>query len=95
MKHSKKEKKRLVFISFAIVGVIVFLVSSVYSDWKQIMANNSKIVALTKEYEALLDKEKSLKSEVTKLKDPEYVARYAKERFLYTSDDEVIIRTQD
>lgn len=95
MKHSKKEKKRLVFISFAIVSVIVFFVSSVYSDWKQIMANNSKIVALTEEYEALLDKEKSLKSEVTKLKDPEYVARYAKERFLYTSDDEVIIRTQD
>ncbi len=95
MKHSKKEKKRLVFISFAIVSVIVFFVSGVYSDWKQIMANNSKIVALTEEYEALLDKEKSLKSEVTKLKDPEYVARYAKERFLYTSDDEVIIRTQD
>lgn len=95
MKHSKKEKKRLVFISFAIVSVIVFFVSSVYSDWKQIMANNSKIVALTEEYEALLDKEKSLKSEVTKLKDPEYVARYAKERFFYTSDDEVIIRTQD
>ncbi len=95
MKHSKKEKKRLVFISFAIMAVIVLLVTTVYSDWKQIMINNSKIVALTEEYQNLLDKEKSLKSEVTKLKDPEYVARYAKEKFLYTSDNEVILRTDN
>lgn len=95
MKHSKKEKKRLVFISFAIMAVIVLLVTTVYSDWKQIMKNNSKIVALTEEYQSLLDKEKSLKSEVTKLKDPEYVARYAKEKFLYTSDNEVILRTDN
>lgn len=95
MKHSKKEKKRLVFISFAIMAVIVLLVTAVYSDWKQIMINNSKIVALTEEYQNLLDKEKSLKSEVTKLKDPEYVARYAKEKFLYTSDNEVILRTDN
>lgn len=95
MKHSKKEKKRLVFISFAIMAVIVLLVTTVYSDLKQIMINNSKIVALTEEYQNLLDKEKSLKSEVTKLKDPEYVARYAKEKFLYTSDNEVILRTDN
>lgn len=95
MKHSKKEKKRLVFISFAIMAIIVLLVTTVYSDWKQIMINNSKIVALTEEYQNLLDKEKSLKSEVTKLKDPEYVARYAKEKFLYTSDNEVILRTDN
>ena len=95
MKHSKKEKKRLVFISFAIMAVIVLLVTTVYSDWKQIMINNSKIVALTEEYQNLLDKEKCLKSEVTKLKDPEYVARYAKEKFLYTSDNEVILRTDN
>ena len=95
MKHSKKEKKRLVFISFAIIGIIVLLVVTVYSDWKTIMVNNSKINALTEKYQGLLDEEKSLQSEVTKLKDPAYVARYAKEKFLYTSENEVILRTED
>ena len=37
-------------------------------------------------------KKKSLTSEVTKMNDPEYLARYAKEKFLYSKDDEVIIR---
>ncbi len=95
MKHSKKEKKRLVFISFTIIGIIVLLVVTVYSDWKTIMINNSKINTLTEKYQGLLDEEKSLQSEVTKLKDPAYVARYAKEKFLYTSENEVILRTED
>lgn len=94
MKHqtSKKEKKRLVFITFAIVGLVSYLVTSVYSDWKQIIANNNKIVSLNKEYTDLMDNEKSLQSEVAKLKDPDYVARYAKEKYLYSSDGETIIR---
>ena len=95
MKHSKKEKKRLIFISFAIVGIIILLVTSVYSDWQTIMDNNSKISGLTEKYQGLLDEEKSLQSEVTKLKDPDYVARYAKEKFLYTAENEVILRTDD
>ena len=95
MKHSRKEKKRLVFITFAILGVIALLITTVYSDWKQIMKNNSKIIALNEEYEYLLDEEKSLESEVTKLKDPDYVARYAKEKYLYTSEGEVILRSAD
>jgi cell division protein DivIC len=95
MKHSKKEKKRLIIISFAIVGVLGLLVSSVYSDWQQIMKNNAKITALSNNYDDLLDKEKGLKSEVTKLKDPNYVARYAKEKYLYSSSGETIIRMDD
>ena len=95
MKHSRKEKKRLIFITFSIIGVIIFLVATVYSDWQQIMKNNSKILMLTEQYKSLLDEEKALQSEVTKLKDPNYVARYAKEKYLYTSEGEIIIRSSD
>lgn len=95
MKRSKKEKKRLLIISLSIIAVIILLITTVYTDWKQIMKNNSKIASLTVHYQELLDEEKKLQSEVTKLKDPDYVARYAKEKFLYTSDDEIIIRSKD
>ena len=40
----------------------------------------------------LKEEEEVLKSEVKKLKDPVYVAKYAREKFLYSGDDEYIIR---
>ena len=95
MKKTKKEKKRLVFISFCIIGLLVTLVSSVFKDWQEIMDNNSQIKSLSVEYENLLSEEEKLESDVTKLQDSEYVARYAKEKFLYSEDGDMIIRMDD
>ncbi len=92
MKASKKERKRLIFISAVIIVLIVTLVTSCYNDWKTILSNNSKVIALENQYMDLIDNEKSLTSEVTKLSDPEYVARYAKEKYMYSEDGEIIIR---
>ena len=38
-----------------------------------------------------MDKEDELSDEVNKLQDPEYVAKYAREKYLYTKDGEIII----
>ena len=92
MKHHKTEKKRLVFISFCIIGLLVTLVSSVFKDWQEIMDNNSQIKALNAEYENLLSEEEKLESDVTKLQDSEYVMRYAKEKFMYSEDGDTILR---
>ena len=46
-------------------------------------------------YEELLEEQDSLKSEVVKLQDPEYVARYAREKYLYTKDGETILKIVD
>ena len=92
MKKTKKEKKRLVFISFCIIGLLVTLVSSVFKDWQEIMDNNSQVKSLSVEYENLLSEEEKLESDVTKLQDSEYVARYAKEKFMYSGDGDIIIR---
>ena len=92
MKKTKKEKKRLVFISFCIIGLLVTLVSSVFKVWQEIMDNNSQIKALSAEYEKLLNEEEKLESDVTKLQDSEYVMRYAKEKFMYSEDGDTILR---
>lgn len=89
---TRKEKKRLVFISFTIVGLLISLVASVYSDFITIMHNKKEVATLTSEYESLLDDNKKLSSEVAKMQDPNYVVRYAKEKFLYSSEGETIIR---
>ena len=35
--------------------------------------------------------DETLEGKVVKLQDPEYVAKYAREKYLYTSDGELII----
>ena len=41
------------------------------------------------------DKEDEFNKTVAKLQDPDYVARYAREKYLYSKDGEIIIRIPD
>ena len=68
------------------------LVHSVASDWGEILENNKEIKRLNSEYNNLLEEEEKLSSDVTKLQDEDYVARYAKEKFLYSQDGDVILK---
>lgn len=95
MKKTKKEKKRLFIISSLIVILMVMLVQSVAKDWTKIMDNNKQIKQLTEEYNELLAEEEKLESDVTKLQDSDYIARYAKEKFLYSEYGDTIIRMDD
>lgn len=65
-------------------------------------SNVSKIIEIKNEKKALNDKIASLKEEqeklnldLKKLEDPEYVARYAREKYMYSKDGEIIIRLPD
>ena len=91
-RRTRKERKRLFLISLTIILLLVSFAASIYNNFMQILNNKREIMLLTKEYEDLLDTEKILASEVTKMQDPNYVARYAKEKYLYSEKDEVIIR---
>lgn len=91
-RKSKKEKRRIILISFLVISLSSFLVKSVFSDWVQILNNNRQIHLLNDQKKVLLDEEASLKAETTKLENPEYVARYAREKYLYSAPDELIIR---
>ena len=91
-KVTKKEKRRLTLFVIAFIAIIVSICVNIFPDWLKIMANNKEIALLESNYEELLNTEKALKAEVEKLKNPEYVERYAKEKFLYTLPNEIIIR---
>ena len=92
MKTSKKERKRLLLISISIVALLIVLVGSVYSDWKQILQNRRTEAELTKKYEILLEDELKLSAEITKLQDDAYLARYAKEKYMLSSEGDTIIK---
>ncbi len=90
--RGKKERRRLFLISITVILLLVSLFGSMYHDFMQIINNHKETIALTAEYERLLEEEKALTSEVTKMQDPNYLARYAKEKYLYSEDNEIIIR---
>ena len=94
-KLNKKAKTRI-FLFFIIFGSIIGSLS--YSFF----SNVSKIIEIKNEKKALNDKIASLKEEqeklnldLKKLEDPEYVARYAREKYMYSKDGEIIIRLPD
>lgn len=91
-KKNKKAKRRLVFISLTIIILLGVLWWTVYPNFVKIVESNKEKEELTQEYDNLLDTESQLKSEVTKMQNPEYIARYAKEKYLYSDEDEKIIR---
>ncbi len=92
---TKKEKRRLALIILTFVCIIAFICINIFPDWLKIMSNKKELEVLETSYKSLLDKEEALKAEVQKLQNPEYVERYAKEKFLYTKDNEIIIRKPD
>lgn len=88
----KKSKKRLLYLTVALLVIVVLVVSSVFKDWLQIIDNDRVVNELSMKYNNLLSQEEQLQSDVNKLQDSNYVARYAREKYLYTKDGELIIR---
>ena len=47
---------------------------------------------LSKELESLKEKEEQLRVDADKLQNPDYIARYAREKYLYSKDGEFILQ---
>lgn len=94
-KKYKSEWKQLLFLLFAVVVFLVILVSTIFNDVVQIYNNKHQTAELDKRYNELLEEEASLNSEVSKLQDPDYQARYAREKYLYTKEGEKILTIID
>ena len=87
-----RTKLRLRLLSLTIILLIGVIITSVYKDLRQVLKNKSEIAVLSNKYNNLLHEEESLQSEITKLQDSNYVARYAREKWLLTLPDEIIIK---
>ncbi len=91
-KVSRKAKRRFTALTCLLVAIVIALGTGFFSNWAIIIENKRQVALLSEEYNEMVDKQKSLESEVTKLQDPDYVARYAREKYLYSKDGELIIR---
>lgn len=87
-----KVKRRFFVLTFALVLVVSLSILQIFKDWLSIASNKSEIASLNAYYDELLAEEESLNSEVTKLHDKDYVARYAREKYMYSLPGEYIIK---
>ena len=85
-----KRRLKALLITFSIL--ILLLVNSVFNDWRQILHNQQLKTELTNKYNDLLEDEKRLSSEVTKLQDLDYILLYAREKYGYSKEGELVIQ---
>lgn len=89
---TKKDKRRITLLMFIFITLLIMFVSRMFSYWSVIYSNVKEKKELELKYKEILEREDLLKSEISKLEDEEYVARYAREKFLYSKDGEIIIK---
>ncbi len=91
----KKYRLRLLIYLGLLISIGAVLSLSCFGTWKQILNNRKTKNDLEEKYNELLENEESLEGQVVKLQDPEYVAKYAREKYLFTKDGELIIDMGD
>ena len=88
----KKSLKRLFFLGFSSVAIIIVTTITIGKYWVEIYNKYQEKKELKKELVALKDQEDELKVDASKLQDPDYIARYAREKYSYSKDGEIILR---
>ena len=89
---NKKEKRKTVLVSFICFFIIGLCIISSISNIAKINEKRIEKKNLTKKLETLKEEETMLSDDVEKLKNPEYAARYAREKYLYSKYGEKILK---
>lgn len=92
MAKKKKKKKKSILLPALIVILLAFIIFGGFGYCKEIYTKYQEKKHLEKELIALKEKEKELKLDASKLQDPDYVARYAREKYFYSKDGEYVIK---
>ena len=94
-KYTNKTKGRM-FIIFVIFGAVMFTLGyTLFCDLNKINILINEKKELIEKNKELKEKQDSLKVDIERLSDSEYVARYAREKYFYSKQGELIIRIED
>lgn len=91
-KKTKKARRRFFFLGIGSIAIIVGTTLSIGKYWVDIFDKYQEKNELNKELENLREKEEQLKVDADRLQNPDYVARYAREKYLYSKDGEYILQ---
>lgn len=91
-KKSKKSLKRLIFLGIISIVIIIGTTFTIGKYWVEIYNKYQEKRELKHKLINLKDKEEKLQVDADKLQDPDYIARYAREKYSYSKDGEIILR---
>ena len=91
-RRKSKKARRTVFLGFTSVFIIVAMSFTIGKYWVDIFDKYQEKKDLEKELSSLKEKEAQLRVDANKLQDPNYIARYAREKYYYSKDGEFIIK---
>ena len=89
---TKKTKRRLFLILVFAVTITFGIGYNIVEIWVQIINKNQEQLFLKEELTRLRNEEGHLKNEIQKLQHPDYIARYAREKYLYSRDGEFTLK---
>lgn len=91
-KKDKKKTKRMLFLGLASFVIIIGTTYTIGKYWIEIYDKYQEKKELKEKLISLKEKEDELKVDADKLQDPDYIARYAREKYSYSKDGEIILK---
>lgn len=89
---TKTAKRRLTVLTPIVILAIGYCAFTLVTTAFHLYQLHHEEKELKEELNNLKGESKELKNEITKLQDKDYVARYARENYLYTKDGEYVIK---
>ena len=87
--------ERFPLTSSIFISIISTLSYTLINNLKQINDISNEKKSLKEEKISLKEKQATLIADIEKLSDPEYIAKYAREKYFYSKNGEIILRMND
>lgn len=94
-KMTKTAKRRLTVLTPIVILAIGYCAFTLISTAISLYNLHHEEASLNQQLDDLKGESKELKNEINKLQDKDYVARYARENYLYTKDGEYVIKAPE
>ena len=92
---SKASKRRLMIFGLISLAIIIYSFISLGTYTFKIFTLTNEKKKLENELIEMKESEEDLTNEIDRLKDPDYLARYARENYSYSKDGEYIIKIDE
>ena len=91
-KTKMKARRRMLFLGLTSIAIIFVMTFTIGRYWIEIFDKYQEKKMLEEELLSLKEKAEELKVDANKLQNPDYVARYAREKYLYSKEGEFILQ---
>ena len=91
-KKAKKKAIRFLFFGITCITLVIIILITLTNVWVDIYEKYKEKKQLEEKLLKLKEAEEELVLDVEKLQDPEYIARYLREKYFYSKDGEYIIK---